>query len=94
MSDDLDDMLGIDPSDPLAAHARRLAEADSKLMAGLAAARRAEGLTVTELAERLGWQPGTVRAFERADADPAMSSVRRYALAVGVDIRHVLNFSR
>jgi hypothetical protein len=90
VADELDELLGIDPSDPLHERARLLVESDGNLLLGLAAFRRAAGISETELAARLGWKPGTVRAFERPGADPALSSIRRYALAVGVDYTHNL----
>lgn len=59
----------------------------TELMASLVAARRRRGLSVAAVAERMGVSTDQVSAMERYDADPSLSAVRRYALAVGVTTR-------
>lgn len=47
------------------------------------------GLTVDDVAERLGVTPKmVVDQMERPDSDPHLSTVRRYALAVGALVAH------
>lgn len=52
----------------------------------LVKARRSRGLSVEEVAERIGATVAEVQSFESSDSDPEMSFVRRYALAVGATI--------
>lgn len=58
-----------------------------RLVEDLVAARRAKGLTRTEISEALGWPVNLVRSFEAGEVSPALSAVCRYALAVGVVYR-------
>lgn len=47
------------------------------------------GLTVEAVAERMGITPDAVVAqMERPDSDPHLSTVRRYAMAVGALVAH------
>lgn len=89
MSDDpLDELLGIDLADPVQNLARELVNADDVMMQELHRARRESGLSVEQVAERMGTLPHRVRHLEFADADPRLSTVRRYALAIGVMVQH------
>lgn len=67
-----------------------LLDAHDDMLAGLRNARRAAALTVEELAERLQWPVQAVIDFETGYSDPHLSTVRRYAIAVGAAIRHRL----
>ncbi|MFE4951961.1 helix-turn-helix domain-containing protein [Leifsonia sp. NPDC056665] len=58
------------------------------LMRALVAQRKAHNLTQETVAERMSVSQPTVAAFERYDANPTLSTIRRYALAVGAGIRH------
>lgn len=88
MPDDLDDLLGIDRNDPIQQLAIEQLEADEQLLRDLVAWRNAQRLTQAEVGQRMGVTQPAVAAFERADADPKLSTVRRYALAVGALVRH------
>ncbi|WP_063710829.1 helix-turn-helix domain-containing protein [Actinokineospora enzanensis] len=90
MRDELDDLLGIDTEDPTQRLALELVRSDRQLLAGLVAHRRARGLSQSEVGRRMGVTQPAVAAFERADADPKLSTIRRYALAVGADVRHLV----
>lgn len=47
------------------------------------------GLTIADVAERMGISPGAVvDQMERPESDPRLSTVRRYAHAVGALIGH------
>lgn len=74
--------------DELVKASERLALADNDLRWALIEARKRAGYTQRELAEILGVSQPTVANFERQDNDPRLSTLRRYALAVGADIRH------
>jgi transcriptional regulator with XRE-family HTH domain len=90
VNDDLDTLLGIDPADPLQALARQLVANDDKLMDDLAAHRLAAGITLATVAKRMNVRVGTVRELEREGSDPALSTLRRYALAIGAVIEHTV----
>lgn len=74
--------------DQLVALAADLAEADDRMRAALIRARKAAGLTQADVAESLGIKQSSVASFERHDNDPRLSTIRRYALAVGARIEH------
>lgn len=65
-----------------------LAQEDHHLLAKLVAERERQGLTQEQLGERIGLTQATISAFEKLGNDPHMSTVRRYARALGVMIRH------
>lgn len=88
------DFLDLDSESPTERLARLLAENDANLLADLVAMRDAAGLTQEELAEKLGVKQSTVSAFERYDNDPKLSTLRRYALAVGALINHSIELDR
>lgn len=68
--------------------AESLVDSHDQLMADLIALRKKHQLTQEMVAERMGVSQPTVAAFERYDANPKLSTVRRYALAVGASITH------
>lgn len=84
----LEEILGIDPSDPEMMRSMALAEGDHQFLRGLVRLRRDLGLTQQDVAERLGIRQATVAAFERYDNDPKLSTIRRYAQVVGLLIAH------
>ena len=86
--DDLDRMLGIDATDPVDLRARRLVEASGKLVDDLIALRERKGLTQLQLADRMGISQSGVARIEGGDRDPRLSTLRRYALALGAMIEH------
>ncbi|GAA0422523.1 helix-turn-helix domain-containing protein [Leifsonia naganoensis] len=65
-----------------------LVDSHDKLMEDLVAMRKRHALTQGTVAERMGVSQPTVAAFERYDANPTLSTLRRYALAVGATIEH------
>jgi DNA-binding XRE family transcriptional regulator len=84
----LEEILGIDPSDPEMMRAMALAEGDHQFLRALVELRRELGLTQQDVAEKLGIRQATVAAFERYDNDPKLSTIRRYAQVVGLLITH------
>lgn len=83
----LDEMLGIDMNNPDDRLARDLVESTFGLVDDLVALRKERGLSQAQVAEALGWKERGVRAFEAISTDPPLSSVRRYAFAVGASLR-------
>lgn len=68
------------PTDPAMARARTLFEQS--------------GLTLDQLGERMGYEGGTARAsvwqFLNKTTDPRLSMLRRFAKAVGVDVKELV----
>lgn len=83
----LDELLGDDFASPEAQLYLDLAREDQALLARLVEIRKSR-MSQAEVAESLGLTQATVSAFERLGNDPKLSSVRRYAKAIGVMIRH------
>ncbi len=55
-----------------------------KAMAGLKRERERQGLTLDDVADRAGMDPSTISTLEDGkDADPTISTVARYAAALG-----------
>lgn len=84
----LDELLGIDPDDPVQRLADRLVQSDENLLDALIERRIAAKLTREQVAERIGVSESTVARMESGERDPRLSLVRLYALAVGADVRH------
>lgn len=82
-----DRLLNRDYSE-IVAHAANQAEADDQLRYELVQARKRAGLTQAQVAELTGVKQPTIAAFERYDNDPRLSTLRRYAVAVGVLIKY------
>ncbi|OMG38082.1 helix-turn-helix domain-containing protein [Actinomyces naeslundii] len=59
-----------------------LIEAKDSLLKQLVDLRTHHGLSQQEVANRMGVSQPTVAAFERYDANPTLSSIARYAMAV------------
>jgi hypothetical protein len=76
---------------------KRRAEANvsstDKLLQDLNAARIAAGIIVPVLADRMGITLGAAVKLTRYDADPTLSVLRRYAVAVGAVIEHTVDTS-
>lgn len=83
----LDELLGIDLDDPIQQNANQLVDADQKLLDDLVALRRAS-MTQEEAAARMGVSQSAVARIESGERDPHLSTLRRYALAVGARIEH------
>ncbi len=66
---------------------REMAEARRALAAELVAGRRAIGLSQTEVAARMGTSQSAVARLESGDADVRLSTLERYAAAIGVELR-------
>lgn len=76
--------------DELVARAADLAEADERLLFELIHARKAAQLSQRDVARLLGIKQPSVAGFEAHDSDPKLSTIRRYALAVGAHVEHVV----
>lgn len=84
----IDDLLGINPNDETARHARQLVEADRRLIAELVERRRDLGLSQREVARRMDSDQSTVARIESGGRDLHQSTIRRYAMAVDAVVEH------
>lgn len=87
-SADLDDVLGLDPEDEYAMLRDRLADADDHLLEELVILRKCKKLTQSDVAKAMQRSKTAVSNFERLGSDPHLSTVRRYAAAIGALIIH------
>jgi transcriptional regulator with XRE-family HTH domain len=87
------ELLGIDLDEPEVQRENAAIDRDMRLVETLVNVRRQRGLTQTEVAERMGRSQPAVSDFERLGGDPHLSTIRRYALAVGVDVFHMVGLS-
>lgn len=85
---DLEGVLGIDPENELDSRARRLVEADRKLVRDLVARRNELGLSQAEVARRMDTAQSVVARVESGARDMHQSTIRRYAMAVEVIVEH------
>lgn len=84
------EMLGFDPASPQVKHATQLAVNDHNLIRSLAQARRDRGLSVEQVADAMGFGVSDIKEFEASDSDPHLSTIRRYAHAIGVMVDHAV----
>lgn len=77
---------GLD-AEPLKQLAQHLVNDHTRLLRALVARRLEQGISQTLVADRMGVARSTVMAIERCDADPTLSTLRRYALAIGARIQ-------
>lgn len=85
---DIDDLFGIDISDPVQRLAIAQVESDSDLLDSLVRERIRQGLTQADLAARMGVSQSAVARIESGDRDPRLATLGRYAHALGVLVRH------
>lgn len=86
MDDHLAALLGIDPDDPDAKRAKEDAEALMQLIQTLVAHRKSSKLTQKTVAADMETTQSAVSEFERLGGDPRLSTIMRYARAVGLKI--------
>ena len=86
--DTLAELLGVDLDSPEMRRAELLAANDRRLLDELVRIRQARGLSQAAVGEIMGVTQPTVAAFEAYDSNPRLSSIRRYAHAVGALVRH------
>lgn len=70
------------------ARAKVLAREDRQMRSELVRIRRQNSLTQRDVADALGITPQAIQKLERYDADPKLSTLRRYANAVGALVEH------
>jgi transcriptional regulator with XRE-family HTH domain len=65
---------------------RRMSAQRRRLVADLAAQRQLAGLSQTEIAARMGTSQSAVARLEAGEADVRVSTLERYAAAIGTQI--------
>ena len=85
---DFYELLGEDKDAPEHRLARALRDADDQLFKDLVAARKNQGLTQKQMAQRMDTTQAAVSRFESGRTDPHLSTLRSYAMALGVVVRH------
>jgi DNA-binding XRE family transcriptional regulator len=86
--DDLDELLGIDMNDPTQRLAIDLVDGDRDLIDSLVNVRQNADLSRADVAKRMGISVAAVGNLESFSSDPSLSTLRRYALAVGALVTH------
>ena len=77
-----------EPVEVIRARSDALVRADRLLMQELIALRNARPLSQEVIGDRMGVSQSAVSQFERYDSNPTLSSIRRYALAIGARVEH------
>lgn len=85
---DLYELFGEDPHAPHHRHAQALVKADDQLIRKLVSMRESAGLTQSDVAKLMGTSQASISRFEAGASDVHLSSIRRYAQAVGAVIEH------
>ncbi|WP_421876754.1 helix-turn-helix domain-containing protein [Mycolicibacterium wolinskyi] len=86
--EELERAAGIDPESADSRLRRKLAQADDDLLEQLVQLRKDKGLTQQVVADRMKRDKAAVSNFERLSADPHLSTIRRYAAAIGASVEH------
>lgn len=86
MRDTVRDVTDEDDTLPLLPGFREMAQRRRALLAELADQRRAAGLSQTEVAARMGTSQSSVARLEAGHADVRVSTLERYAAAVGAQL--------
>lgn len=88
--DSVEEILGFDPDSGDARRAQLLAANDRALLRELVKIRKERGISQGTVGKMLGISQPSVAAFESHDANPKLSTVRRYAHAVGALVSHAV----
>lgn len=91
---DIEQMLGVDTSNPAYQRASALVESDRELIRDLVLAREDAGLSQSEVGARMGISQSAVARIESGRRDVRLSTLRRYANAVGASVRHFVTPQR
>ncbi len=86
--DDIDTLLDIDPNDERDALAAELVRADFGWVRQLVEQRKKLGLSQADVARAMGRSQSVVSDIETMSTDPRLSTLRRYAAAMGVAVKH------
>jgi transcriptional regulator with XRE-family HTH domain len=93
MANELFELLGINPDEPRVRRATRDARDVERLIDTLVDLRCRLGVSQAELAREMDTTQSTVSKFERAGGDPRVSTLQRYASAIGAHVRFSVDAS-
>lgn len=79
--------MSVEDPRTIARRADALVEDHEQLLSSLIELRKKHRLSQSVVAERMGVSQPTVAGFERYDANPTLSTIRRYAVSVGARLR-------
>ena len=82
------DKFSLYSNEPNDALAEELVRGDFAWIDQLIALRKRRGLSQAEVAARMGRSQSEVSDIETMSTDPRLSTLRRYALAIGVTVKH------
>ena len=85
-SDDLDEFLNERLQDPAFAGLYRDAQARTELRLQLINLRKRSGLNQTQVAAAMHTTQSSVSVFENGDGEPYLSTMQRYARAIGAEV--------
>ena len=86
--DEIDILLGSDTASDGDALADELVRADFAWIDQLVRLRKQTGMTQQQVAQAMGRSQSVVSDIETMNSDPRLSSLRRYALAIGAVVKH------
>lgn len=88
----IDEMLGIDLTDPEDRLAAHLVDADENMLDKIIAVRKLRGMSLDDVGDLMGIDAGSVALIEAGAVgrDPRLSTLRRYAFAVGARVEHIV----
>jgi DNA-binding XRE family transcriptional regulator len=86
--DALEELFGLDPNSPETLRADFLVEGDMRMLDALVEIRKSRSLSQREVGRIMGISQPSVAQFEAHDSNPRLSTIRRYAMAIGALIRH------
>lgn len=75
--------MSVEDPQTIALRADALVEDHEQLLSALIELRKKHRLSQSVVADRMGVSQPTVAGFERYDANPTLSTIRRYAVSVG-----------
>lgn len=87
MANELLGLLGMDPDEPHTQRALRDAAEVERLVDTLVSLRTRLGISQAEVAAEMETTQSAVSKFERAGGDPRISTLQRYAAAIGARVR-------
>ncbi|MBB6171543.1 transcriptional regulator with XRE-family HTH domain [Nocardiopsis mwathae] len=79
--------IGVDPDDPRQKQADEDAREYANLIDALVSLRKQGGLSQSDVAQRMGTTQSVVSDLERIGGNPRISTIQRYARAVGWRLR-------
>ena len=93
MANELFDLMGVDSDEPRVKRALQDVKDVERIIDTLVALRRDLGVSQQDIAGEMGTTQSAVSKLERAGSDPRISTLQRYAAAVGARVRFGLETS-